>query len=244
MQIEGRRLYVSEPGGFKDQAGGIEAVDLDTLEPLGLVYTEKQMGVAQMSGFVFVSPERGYVVHHTDFAESSHLVSFSRITGGFIAENHMTFGTIERVAYDASTGYLYFADLGVGWGIRVFDAATGDQLTTASIPTGFPPVDWIVVRTEGTGVEPQVLAPGRITWASPNPTRGTTRIEVLGNATTGRLTLVDATGARIRTMLGEAGTGGAVFHWDGRDDGGARVPAGVYFYRAESGATGRVVVVR
>jgi hypothetical protein len=218
-------------------------VNLDTLQPLGLVYVEKQIGAAQISGFLFVSPERGYFIHHTDFAESSHLVSFSRTTGTFIAENHMTFGTIERLAFDPVTGFLYFGDLGVGWGIRAFDAATGAQLTTESIPTGFPPVDLVVARGAGTTVAPQPIAPTRVTWASPNPTWGATRIRVMGNAAS-KLTLVDATGARIRTMSGDAGEAGAVFHWDGRDDEGARVPAGVYFYRVESGAAGRVVVVR
>jgi hypothetical protein len=92
MQIEGRLLYFSERGGFHDQSGGIEAVNLDTWEPMGLVYTEKVMGAAQMGGFLFVSATRGYFLHHTDFAQSSHLVSFSRETGMFLDEHFVSFG--------------------------------------------------------------------------------------------------------------------------------------------------------
>ncbi len=203
------------------------------------------MGTGQMSGFLLISPERAYVIHHTDLTQSSHLVSFSRATGTFLAEHFVTFGLTEVAVHDAANGLVFFPDnLPELNGIRVFDAATGDQLTSEPISTGLPPVDLVVARDEGTGAAPLPIAPALVTWAAPNPTRGAAWIRVLGVNAPARLTLVDATGARVRTIAGEVGAGGAVFQWDGLDDRGARVPAGVFFYRAENGAAGRVVVVR
>jgi hypothetical protein len=244
-------LYVSEPGAFKDFAGGIEATGLDTLEAVGLVYVEETMGAQQMGGFILVSPTRGYIIHHTDFTLSSHLVSFSRVTGAFLAEHFVTFALAEHLAFDPVTNLLYFPDAGFGWGIRVFDASTGAQLTTESIDTGLPPVDLVIARGSETEAHPLALSPRVASWASPNPTTGAASFHVNGRpgGEIGRLTLVDATGARLASLApATRGLHGATFDWDGRDEGGARVSPGVYFYRVEgtsgAAATGRVVVVR
>jgi DNA-binding beta-propeller fold protein YncE len=251
MQIEGRRLYVSEPGAWKDQSGGIEAINLDTLEPLGLVYVEKEIGAAQIGAFLFVSPTRGYFVHHTDFALSSHLVSFSRVTNSFLAEHFVTFAFVERLAFDPVTNLIYFPDSGFAGGIRVFDAATGDQLTEEAVDTGLPPVDLVIARSSGTDALPAPAPSRAAAWAFPNPTVGAASIHVTGRAGSelGTLTLVDATGARLASLApATRAVSGARFDWDGRDEGGARVSPGVYFYRVEgtsgAAATGRVVVVR
>jgi hypothetical protein len=62
-----------------------------------------------------------------------------------------------------------------------------------------------------------------------------------------RLEVFDATGARIRSQRTADLGPRAVLRWDGKDDGGARLPAGGYFYRIEAGEerhTGRVTVIR
>jgi hypothetical protein len=249
MQIEGRLLYLSERGGFHDQSGGIEAVNLDTLEPMGLVYTEKEMGAAQMGGFLFVSATRGYFLHHTDFAQSSHLVSFSRETGMFLEEHFVSFGLTEEVAFDAKTGFLFFPDNESGVdGIRVFDAATGDQLTSTPISTGLPPVGVVVARDLGGSGAPAPSLGALQAWAIPNPSPGPISIqwqaELAGEFT---LSIHDAAGRLVRgwdRVL--AGTRASIF-WDTRDESDRVVAPGVYFFRLTSGsnaASGLFAIVR
>lgn len=264
MTIEGRILYVSEPGGFYDQAGGIEAVDLDELKALGLVYTEKAVGAAQSGGFIFVSPTRGYILSHTDLLQSSHLVAFSRTTGTFLAEHFVTFGLTEEVAFDPVTGLVYFPDNEPSsFGVRVFDAQTGAQLTPAPIGTGLPATGVVVARGAGTDVG-ETAANSRErprVWAAPNPATGAALLQFEGlrrGAGGARLVMYDASGRAVRTWETAARGEGAPESvvWDGRDAAGMRATPGVYFLRlegAESGghgaaggsvATGRVVLVR
>lgn len=222
MQIEGRILYVSVPGGFYDQTGGIEAVDLDALRSLGFAFVEKQIGAAQMSAFLFVSPERGYFVHHTDLTQSSHLVSFSRPTGSFLQEHFVSFGGVERLAYDSTTGQIYFPDNDpTTHGIRVFDATTGTQLTTLPIAVGLPPADLAIARA--TPTDSPSGARLRI-WTAPNPTRGPVMLFWESPAVSSlRWVLVDARGRQVRSWSNEAR------FWDGRDAGGSPVATGVYY---------------
>jgi hypothetical protein len=78
--------------------------------------------------------------------------------------------------------------------------------------------------------------------ASPNPFRSETHVafggERVPEATSVRV--IDVAGRTVRTLKAD----GAAVRWDGRDDTGRDVPAGVYFLRAEWGdriRTGRVV---
>jgi hypothetical protein len=229
MQIEGRRLYVSVPGGFHDQSGGIEAVDLDALRSLGFAYVEKQIGAAQMSAFLLVSPTRGYFVHHTDLTQSSHLVSFARATGSFIAEHFVSFGLVERLAHDATTGSVFFPDNDpTTHGIRVFDAATGAQLTMAPVNVGLPPADLVVARADPTD------SPGGVRikiHAVPNPTSGPMRLHWESPpAANLRWSVIDARGRSIFTAPPNA------LSWSGHDAQGRLVPAGVYFLRLVAAA--------
>ncbi|MEE9269408.1 MAG: choice-of-anchor B family protein [Candidatus Krumholzibacteria bacterium] len=71
----------------------------------------------------------------------------------------------------------------------------------------------------------------------PNPFNPTTTItytlESAGNVV---LTVYDAAGRRIRTLLnGVQGAGAQTATWNGRDNRGHRVASGVYFYRLEAG---------
>jgi hypothetical protein len=75
----------------------------------------------------------------------------------------------------------------------------------------------------------------------PNPFSRTTVLCLKGRVTPGLLLQIrDATGRRVRELrLSEAGN--AV--WDGRDQGGRRLPAGAYFIEARVGAQRRVVQI-
>lgn len=81
----------------------------------------------------------------------------------------------------------------------------------------------------------QILA---LSPCRPNPTAGTTQFEysVGGPAAQVSLGIYDLAGRRVKTLVKgpvEAGTHQAL--WDGRDEGGRRGRAGVYFYRLQSG---------
>lgn len=83
----------------------------------------------------------------------------------------------------------------------------------------------------------------------PNPVAGTARLRFeLPAAAPTTLRIFDVRGRRVRTLVDAALPAGAfVPQWDGADDRGAPVAAGVYFLRLESGtrrATQKLVVAR
>jgi len=164
MQIEGRRLYVSEPGLNFDSAGGIDEIDLDTLTALGFITTEAQVPL-DISGFVLTSPTKGFVLTHTDIALSSHLQPFSRIDGsGLGPELLVTFARVDSVAHDFATNQLFFPDPNVK-GVHVFDATTHAQLSRPPVDVGSSPVDLLIARfvTPGEANDLSVLARDPVT---------------------------------------------------------------------------------
>jgi hypothetical protein len=81
----------------------------------------------------------------------------------------------------------------------------------------------------------------------PNPTSGEARFEYsMPVSREGTVAIYDVSGRQIRRLGVNSGPDGVVL-WDGRDDSGRPVPAGVYFLRLVDGAdagTAKVVVVR
>ncbi|NNE43526.1 MAG: T9SS type A sorting domain-containing protein, partial [Gemmatimonadetes bacterium] len=69
--------------------------------------------------------------------------------------------------------------------------------------------------------------------SAPNPFRGETRLRLsLPASGSAELDVFDVSGRRVRTVWsGPLGPGRHDLQWDGRDAGGRRVAAGVYFYR-------------
>ncbi|MCP3978549.1 MAG: hypothetical protein GY716_04330 [bacterium] len=150
MQIEGRRLYVSEPGTFHDGTGGIDEIDLDSLTALGYLTSEAQLAL-NITGFVLTSPVKGYALTHTDLLLSSHLQPFNRADGSILKpELDVTFAQVDSLAHDPATDQLFFLDHDIN-GVRVFDATTQVELTTTPIGTGGDPVDLVILRDEGPG---------------------------------------------------------------------------------------------
>ena len=106
----------------------------------------------------------------------------------------------------------------------------------------------------GFGLPPGVavgdVTPGlRLAAAFPNPAAGATTLDLQiprGGAAT--LAIYDLGGRRVRRLLdGEMSAGSQRVVWDGRDDGGGSVPAGLYLARLDAigaRATLRLVVVR
>jgi hypothetical protein len=150
MQIEGRRLYVSEPGLHFDSAGGIDEIDLDNLVALGFVTSEVQVPL-NITGFVLTSPDKGYVVSHTDIVLSSHLQPFSRIDGSSLGpELTVSFSQVDSIVHDPETDQLFFPVPEVN-GVLVFDATTQEQLNSQPIDTGSMPMDLLIARASTPG---------------------------------------------------------------------------------------------
>ncbi len=89
----------------------------------------------------------------------------------------------------------------------------------------------------------------RLAPPAPNPVAAITRLRFeLPAAAQTSLRIFDVRGRRVRTLLEEALPAGAFFpQWDGTDDRGAPVAAGLYFLRLEAGArraTQKLVVAR
>ncbi|MCA9754404.1 MAG: S8 family serine peptidase [Candidatus Eisenbacteria bacterium] len=84
---------------------------------------------------------------------------------------------------------------------------------------------------------------------APNPMNSSTTLRFnLSNASDAALTIYDASGRLVRSLWnGPLASGVHQLNWDGRDDRGTEVEAGVYFYRLEAGAftqSRRLLVVR
>jgi len=68
----------------------------------------------------------------------------------------------------------------------------------------------------------------------PNPFRRSTVIRVLTEGPRPvELGILDTAGRRVRTLRGSSGSAVEGIAWDGRDDRGERLPAGIYFARTE-----------
>ncbi|MCU0608070.1 MAG: proprotein convertase P-domain-containing protein [Candidatus Edwardsbacteria bacterium] len=115
-----------------------------------------------------------------------------------------------------------------GWALEIYSTGTG----VAGGPVERP----LPVRTE-------------LFYGRPNPLRDHTvisyQLDAPGRAS---LKVYNAAGQLVRTLEdGQRGAGRHSVRWDGRDDRGAAVSAGVYLYRLDAGGasrTSKLVVVR
>jgi len=94
--------------------------------------------------------------------------------------------------------------------------------------------------------EPRPVARGAA--SAPNPFRGSTTIRLArGAGSSGDLVIAGPDGRIVRRVALET-SAADTWQWDGRDDAGREVPAGVYTYRwmlgSEAGTSGKAVVVR
>src|SRR5439155_19138366 len=81
-----------------------------------------------------------------------------------------------------------------------------------------------------------------LSGAEPNPSSGACALHFsLSRAGQVSLEIINVSGRRVRTLLrGSLGTGPRAVTWDGRDDRGQSVAAGIYFVRLSSGASAAV----
>jgi hypothetical protein len=111
----------------------------------------------------------------------------------------------------------------------------------------------ISTPTSGSVGDPSSAPAGNATLrVAPNPTRGGVRITALGSAaegaSTGRVSIYDATGRLVQALAPAAGevTSPVEYLWDGRSAAGFPVSGGIYFLRLDGApeAEARLTVVR
>ncbi len=129
--------------------------------------------------------------------------------------------------------------------VRVSAAEVRVRLTALSSYPDGPSATAEVALVGGTRVTGHAVLIGN----TPNPAAPFTRISfvVPSSAAPSALVVFDAGGRRIRGLGDGFGAGLHEVAWDGTDDRGRAVKAGVYFYRLEAGGarfTRRLVLVR
>jgi hypothetical protein len=127
-----------------------------------------------------------------------------------------------------------------------------DYLTTSEEPAGIPAHLYLYPREPSVGVDSadESGADGDgDALPAPSPFHSETEIRyVIREATRARLVLFSVGGRVVRTLVDEwQDAGERNVTWDGRDDAGRPVPAGVYYYSLETARVvrrGRVVLAR
>jgi len=168
-------------------------------------------------------------------------------------------GQARALALSGPTAYVATGS----WGVQIVDvsvvppAIVGTYDTPGVVATIATSMDRIVAVDQGTIqatlevlaghcpasalASPLAAAPSGLfvgaVW--PQPSFGTQRLPLtLSAATRLRVRVLDVRGAVVRTLAdGRVGAGAATLHWDGRDDAGRPVAAGVYFIRGDGGAS-------
>ena len=149
MQVveETRELFVSATGAFFD-AGGIEVIDLDSLQTKGLAIREADdFTGADLGAFVMVAPDRGFLAYSTDLLLSSHLHQFSLAGGVDPAELAVALDYFSpAIEYHGESDTVFFPIGGsLENGLLAFDAITGARLSDQLLATSGPPTDLIVL---------------------------------------------------------------------------------------------------
>jgi agmatine/peptidylarginine deiminase len=151
---------------------------------------------------------------------------------------------------------LHYRYGGGAWAVAAMTAAGGDEYAAEiPAPSVATVVDYYVLASDGSGRTEGMPRPAPNGWYSfaaepaataavtapagasgrafPNPFTESTRFSFeLRFPEDVRLEVIDVAGRRVRTLAAGALPGGPhVFEWDGRDDAGRSVAAGVYYFR-------------
>ena len=231
-----RDFLIGLAGTYGETDGGIERFDPVTQTSAGLVVTGAALG-GDLHCWDTGNGEISFgVVIATDW--STRIVRFSLTTG----ENLGTLATSTEYAYqhlvvDMPNHQLLVADRTYALpGIRIFDTSTLTCLTPTPLDVGLYP-HWILpMHGSASHVEPPEL--GAIVRAWPCPAAGPIDLQLqLPAAGPVEVAIYDLLGRPIaRIFAGPAPGGSLQLRWDGRDDRGAPVQAGVYFAAVRQGS--------
>ena len=172
------------------------------------------------------------------FSYDARVVAFVSAEAGPLlgAQGH------ESVVLSPAAGTVDFALLGEGAGVS--GDGTVINVTFRRTAAGDPAIALAGVTARdganhpvsSTGVQPQAPATTMLGSPYPNPFRGSTSLRLaLSREGKAKVAVYDLIGRRIRTLVdGVQPAGERTISWDGRDDGGRSVPAGLYLVRFEA----------
>jgi len=150
-------------------------------------------------------------------------------------------GTLPITQTQMDTVAAFFEDLAVS-GSRSLQQLIADELDRlgpldayVGLPVG-DVLEAVLGERTGTAIEDEApAAPTDLVLEQnfPNPFAAETEIRyALSRSTAVSLVIYDLQGRRVRTLVdGQQGQGVQSVTWDGKDDGGAAVPSGLYFVR-------------
>ena len=227
-------LWISEVGSFGVFDGGVDRVNTDSWTASGFVTSEVDLA-GDVLDFAVDDANRVFVlIADATFATCVQAVDPA---SGVVDETVLCaagYDFADLVVSDA--GLLYLADRAASdYGVRVFDAEDGTELTGMAIGTGNrKPVQLLLIEEDDpaavadatNGTLPAILA-------TPNPSSGSVLFE-LENKAPVRLEILDAQGRHVKTLRStgrDRGTSNLI--WEGRDARGERISPGVYWARIE-----------
>ncbi len=217
--------------------GGIETVNPVSGQSEGYLITEEELG-GDVVNFVPTAEGQLYVL----ISNPSFVTSIVRVD----LNNGIVDPILTSAGYDLADlawdrGFLLFvADRVIGAaGLRVFDTATGTELTNGEVSTGLPPFQFVMPTGSDLSVTPEVgLLAGTLNLGQPFPNPCNPSAELVVQDEVDRtvsVSVFDLRGRRVlKTTLRTDSSGRASFRFDGRDAVGAALPAGLYRVVAQS----------
>lgn len=224
-------LYVAgvEFWGLSD--GGVELIDQVALSSAGTIFTESAAG-GDMQDVEIVCPTVGYaIVQNASF--HTVLIMFDPSTGTKTRTVYSPGDYVMQDVEQGPTGDVFLTDrTPTAPGVRIYDALTGDEITSAPIDVGLPPFNFTFSVPLRTGVvaPPAVASMGQ---NFPNPFNPSTVIPFsLEIGARVSIEVFDAAGRRVAVLLDEYRPAGEhEARWDGLAGGSRPAPSGVYFAR-------------
>ncbi|MCC6651730.1 MAG: hypothetical protein IT348_11330 [Candidatus Eisenbacteria bacterium] len=240
------RLMIGCAGAFGALDGGVEWIDPVLLASGGVAVTEAALG-GDVNDVVWGSAAKSWAIT-SEAGGNSHFVTWSAATGAKLATLWSPGAYSLTDAERAGDELWVCSNAFMNSRVRVFSAASGAVLGS-DLLCSLPPVA-VTFDAPSAQVASVVAEQPRVSLSLPHPSparRSTAFSLTLAEEGEARIEAFDAAGRRVRTLLsGARPAGTSVVHWDLADDGGSRLPAGLYLVRAAaSGAvsTRRVLVL-
>lgn len=200
-----------------------------------------QIGVPDAGGTAIATPQRA--------GSGSPLDLTVTTSSGAIALLETNADTSDVILLQIPAGESQTQGTVAAGGIALAPVGPGN-VTVTPVITGFTSIPQVVEVTGSTvGVEPSTTVPLTLAQNIPNPVGSATRIRFsLPNGGPVSLTVYDVSGRRVRTLVDrDMGAGEFEVRWNGTDERGSAVSAGVYFYRLvaeRKTLTRRMVILR
>lgn len=223
------KILVACSGQFGVQDGGIEMVDLQSLQSDGVLFTEAQLG-GDLLDFALLGQQIGWAIR-SDTSFRTQLVRFNPSTGSIdqVALSSSGFDLSDlEMSYDER---LFVGDRNpANPGIRVYNPNDG-SLIAGPLDTGLPPFDFTLLDEVPVGAPPARLQSQL--QVRPNPFNP--RVEIWlaqpDPPGSGELQIVDLRGRVVRRLAAQRDRESLRWIWDGLSDAGVPVASGAYFAR-------------